>query len=400
MDRALQLAERARGHVAPNPLVGCVIVRDGTPVGEGWTAPPPGPHAELTAVEQAGDKAAGATVYTTLEPCAHTGQTGPCADALVTAGVARVVVAVADPNPVAAGGADRLRSAGIPVEFGLREAAAKVGLAPFLHAVRTGRPLVTVKLAMSLDGRIAAADGSSRWITGPGARQAVHRLRASVDAVVVGSGTVLTDDPRLTVRLGPSDAEAGRPRPLRVVLDRRARTNGSARVYDGAAPSLCIVGPDADAEHLVAAGVEVHRLADTEADDGGIGEALAALADRGANAVLVEGGAQIAGAVVSADLADRLVVHVAPLLLGDAGQPALMGLDVATLAAAPRWQIDDVEHVGDDALLTCVAVDAEGAEHAQQAVGSVATELGGGNGAPDLSAAGLGAVGDARPSAG
>ena len=234
MRRALDLAERGRWTVSPNPLVGCVLVRDGEVVGEGWHERAGQAHAEVRALDQAGDRARGADVYVTLEPCAHQGRTGPCSAALLRAGVARVFVALADPNPLAAGGGEALRAAGIAVEVGLGQDEARRQNEVFLHALATGRPLVVVKAAVSLDGRIAAADGTSRWLTGEAARQRVHRLRAEVDAVVVGSGTVLADDPALTCRL------EGAPQPLRVVLDGRGRTPPDASLLDAAAPTLVL----------------------------------------------------------------------------------------------------------------------------------------------------------------
>ncbi|MFO8076511.1 MAG: bifunctional diaminohydroxyphosphoribosylaminopyrimidine deaminase/5-amino-6-(5-phosphoribosylamino)uracil reductase RibD [Egibacteraceae bacterium] len=356
MARALALADGVATRTWPNPAVGCVLVRDGAVVGEGATAPPPGAHAEAAALAAAGDAARGATAYVTLEPCAHTGRTPPCADALAAAGVARVVVAVADPNPVAGGGAERLAAAGVDVAVGVGAAAAHEGLAGFLERVAAGRPAVVVKLALSLDGRIAAADGTSQWLTGPATRAAAHRLRAAVDGVVVGSSTVLADDPALTVRLGPDGAPAATPaagarQPLRVVLDRRARTGPGARVYDAAAASLVVVDTDAEAGHLEGAGIDVVRV-DGRAADGGLAEALAAARARGCQSLLVEGGAAVAGAVVAAGLADRLVAHVAPVLLGEDARPALTGLAVPTLAGAPRWDLVDVERVDGDAVLT------------------------------------------------
>ncbi len=319
---ALALAERGRATVSPNPLVGCVLVRDAAVVGEGFHRRAGGPHAEVEALHAAGAAAAGATAYVTLEPCTHTGRTGPCTGALLDAGVARVVVALADPHPLAGGGADVLRAAGVRVDVGVCAAAARTLNEVFLHGLATGRPFVTVKAAVSIDGRIAAADGTSQWLTGPAARDSAHRLRAQVDAVVVGSGTVLADDPQLTVRLPGFSG----PQPLRVVLDRRGRVGGDRRICDDAAPTL------------------VHRH--------GLDELMAALWERDVRSVLVEGGAGVAGAVLRAGLGDKLVVHVAPVLLGPAGRPLLDGPWAATLADAPRLRLHTAERVGADAVLT------------------------------------------------
>jgi diaminohydroxyphosphoribosylaminopyrimidine deaminase / 5-amino-6-(5-phosphoribosylamino)uracil reductase len=322
MERARQLALGVLGTTSPNPAVGAVVLTaDGAVVGEGATAPAGGPHAEVTALAQAGDRARGGTVVVTLEPCAHTGRTGPCADALLAAGVARVVVAVPEPSELAAGGADKLRAAGVDVELGVEQAEAEAGaLAGWLTGVRQHRPFVVWKVAATLDGRVAAADGTSRWITGEDARAAVHRLRASSDAVVVGSGTVLTDDPQLTVR----DAD-GRPaarQPLRVVVDRRGRLPATSRVLDDAAPT-----------HV------------SRAD--GPAALLAELFDRGVRRVLLEGGPTLAAAFLRDGLVDEAVVHLAPTLLG-AG-PSLVGdLGIPTITSALSLAVVDVTRLGGD----------------------------------------------------
>src|SRR5687768_14236453 len=322
MARARELGAAVLGTTSPNPAVGAVVLNPaGTPVGEGATAPPGGPHAEVTALAHAGERARGGTAVVTLEPCAHTGRTGPCADALVAAGVARVVVAVPEPTELAGGGAARLRAAGIEVELGVEQAQAEDGaLAAWLTGVREQRPFVVWKVAATLDGRVAAADGTSRWITGEQARAAVHRLRATCDAVVVGSGTALTDDPQLTVR----DA-AGRTtghQPLRVVVDRRGRLPETARVLDDAAPT------------------HVSRAA-------GPAELLAELFDRDVRRVLLEGGPTLAAAFLRDGLVDEAVVHLAPKLLGSG--PSLVGdLGIPTIAGALSLAIVDVTRLGGD----------------------------------------------------
>jgi diaminohydroxyphosphoribosylaminopyrimidine deaminase/5-amino-6-(5-phosphoribosylamino)uracil reductase len=322
MAMARALADGVLGTTSPNPAVGAVVLAaDGSVVGKGATAPAGGPHAEVTALAQAGDRARGGTVVVTLEPCAHTGRTGPCADALLAAGVARVVVAVPEPTELAGGGVDRLRAAGVDVEVGVEQAEAETGaLAGWLTGVREQRPFVVWKVAATLDGRVAAADGTSRWITGEPARAAVHRLRATCDAVVVGSGTALTDDPQLTVR----DAEgwAAGCQPLRVVVDRRGRLPETARVLDDAAPT-----------HVSSAGTPA--------------ELLAELFDRDVRRVLLEGGPTLAAAFLRAGLVDEVVVHLAPTLLG-AG-PSLVGdLGISTMADALSFRIVDLIPMGGD----------------------------------------------------
>ncbi len=321
MHRALALAETVRGRTSPNPAVGAVVLAaDGTIAGEGATAPAGGPHAEVTALAAAGAAARGGTAVVTLEPCAHTGRTGPCAEALLTAGISRLVYAVDDPTPDAAGGAERLREAGVAVVAGVEQHAAASGaLRPWLHAIRTGRPFVTWKFAATLDGRVAAADGTSRWISSSSSRTDAHRLRDSVDAILVGSGTVLTDDPQLTVRSGNVPAVR---QPLRVVLDRRHRVPAGARVLDAAAETLVL-------------DTAVPRFA------------LKALADRGVRHVLLEGGPTLAGAFVESRCVDEVVAYLAPTLLG-AGPVALADAGIGTLADAASLDIESVDRTGDD----------------------------------------------------
>jgi diaminohydroxyphosphoribosylaminopyrimidine deaminase/5-amino-6-(5-phosphoribosylamino)uracil reductase len=322
MARARELGAAVLGTTSPNPAVGAVVLAaDGTLVGEGATSPPGGPHAEVAALARAGERARGGTVVVTLEPCAHTGRTGPCADALIAAGVARVVVAVPEPTELAGGGADRLRAAGIDLVLGVEEAEAEDGaLAAWLTGVRKQRPFVVWKVAATLDGRVAAADGTSRWITGETARAAVHRLRATCDAVVVGSGTALTDDPQLTVR--DAGGRATGRQPLRVVVDRRGGLPRTARVLDDAAPT------------------HVSRAA-------GPAGLLAELFERDVRRVLLEGGPTLAAAFLRAGLVDEAIVHLAPTLLG-AG-PSLVGdLGISTIADALSFSIADLIPMGGD----------------------------------------------------
>jgi diaminohydroxyphosphoribosylaminopyrimidine deaminase / 5-amino-6-(5-phosphoribosylamino)uracil reductase len=330
MRRALELAVSDDAPLGPNPRVGAVLVdAAGRVVGEGYHRGAGTPHAEVAALTAAGLQAAGATAVVTLEPCNHTGRTGPCVDALLAAGVRRVVFAQADTNPVAAGGADRLRAAGVDVEGGLLADDAAGVNEVWTFAMRHGRPYVTWKTAGTLDGRASAADGTSRWITGPQARADVHALRATVDAVMVGTGTVLADDPRLTARTGGSDGPELPPerQPLRVVVGTRALPP-SARVLDGAAPTLVLP------THDVAA-------------------ALATLNRQDVQHVLLEGGPTLAGAFVSAGLVDRVVAYVAPALLG-AGSPVLQDAGISTIAGALRLRTVDVTRLGEDVRITAV----------------------------------------------
>ncbi|MEU6124799.1 bifunctional diaminohydroxyphosphoribosylaminopyrimidine deaminase/5-amino-6-(5-phosphoribosylamino)uracil reductase RibD [Streptomyces sp. NPDC047123] len=347
MRRAIALAARALGATSPNPVVGCVILdAAGDQVGEGWHRRAGGPHAEVHALRAAGDRARGGTALVTLEPCNHTGRTGPCAQALIEAGIARVVYAVADPDPTATGGAHTLRAAGIPAEQGLCESAAAEGNAAWLTSVRLGRPHVTWKYAATLDGRTAAADGTSRWITSAEARADVHRLRATCDAVVAGAGTQRADDPHLAVR-----GVEGAVQPLRVVVDTHgtAVTPG-ARVLDDAAPTLVAVADDATPAHRA----ETLRLPRAE---GGLDvlALLDALHARGVRSVLLEGGPTLAGAFVAAGAVDRVVGYLAPVLLG-AGPAALTGGGITTLTEALRLDVSETVRIGPDLRITATLV--------------------------------------------
>lgn len=330
MARALALAEHARPLASPNPHVGCVLVRDGVVVAEGFTQRPGGHHAEAMALGAAGD-ARGTTAYVTLEPCAHTGRTPPCADALVRSRVARVVVAARDPDPVAAGGLDRLRDAGVEVTVGVLAPWAERQLAGFLTAVRAGRPRVVLKLAQTVDGELRAPTG--RWVTGPASRRAVHRLRARVDAVLVGSGTVLADDPRLDVRDAPLRRDA---QPRAVVLDARGRTPLDAAVVRPGSVVVTVAGPDDWARGLVDAGVEVLRVPAGPAGGVALPAALTALwRTCSIQTVLAEPGATLAAALVEARLVDRVVRHVAISVRSHDGTPRI----VAPLDATADWPL-------------------------------------------------------------
>ncbi|MFD7009354.1 bifunctional diaminohydroxyphosphoribosylaminopyrimidine deaminase/5-amino-6-(5-phosphoribosylamino)uracil reductase RibD [Rhodococcus sp. JVH1] len=329
LDAAMQIAigaaESARGFTSPNPAVGAVVLdAAGRIAGVGMTQPPGGPHAEVVALREAGDAARGGTAVVTLEPCNHHGRTGPCSQALLDAGVVAVHYAVGDPNPEAAGGAETLVSAGVEVTSGLRAQDVERGpLRAWLHRQRTGRPHVTWKYAATLDGRSAAADGTSQWITGPEARERVHADRAKLDAIVVGTGTVLADDPRLTARM--PDGSLAAHQPVRVVVG-LGDIPADARVLDDSAPTLLLRTHDVD-------------------------EVLAALAEY--TDVLLEGGPRLAGAFLAAGRVDRIQAYLAPLILG-AGTSAVAEAGVHTIDGALRFRHESVETIGSDLLLSLV----------------------------------------------
>lgn len=357
MGTALMLARRSLGTTWPNPSVGCVIGHGARVLGRGCTQPSGRPHAEQVALDEARRRYGaaalrGATVWLTLEPCAHFGRTPPCADALVAAGVGRVVAALADPDPrVDGAGFARLRAAGITVEVGLRAEEARRLHAGFLSRLVRGRPTVTLKLAGSLDGRIATTRGESRWITGPSARARVHRMRAEADAVLIGRGTAEADDPMLDVRL---PGLAGRS-PVRIVLDSRLSLTAESRLVRSAVePQLLVLhGPDADPGHravLVAQGartVAVPQQPDGRLD---LAAALDALGGLGLTHVLCEGGGELAGALLKADLVDEIALFTAGLALGADGRPAVGALGLEALAEAPRFRFDGLEALGGDVL--------------------------------------------------
>jgi diaminohydroxyphosphoribosylaminopyrimidine deaminase/5-amino-6-(5-phosphoribosylamino)uracil reductase len=325
MRLAVEHADRVKGSTYPNPPVGAVILdRDGEIAGVGATAPPGGPHAEVVALRRAGERAVGGTAVVTLEPCNHYGRTPPCVDALVAAGVSRVAYAVADPNPQAAGGAVRLAESGIKVEAGvLTEVAAGGPLREWLHKQRTGLPHITWKFATSVDGRSAAADGTSQWITSEAARADVHRRRATADAIIVGTGTVFVDDPVLTARL-PDGSLADR-QPLRVVVGER-EISSEARVLNDDSRTMVIRTREPD-------------------------EVIKALSDR--TDVLLEGGPTLAGAFLRAGAIDRIIAYVAPILLGGP-ITAVDDVGVLSIAHAQRWRFDGIEPIGPDLLLSLI----------------------------------------------
>lgn len=347
MRRALDLARRGWGQTAPNPMVGAVVVKDDVVVGEGFHARYGEDHAEVGALRNAGSRARGATLYVTLEPCAHHGKTPPCADAVIAAGISRVVAASEDPNPVAAGGATRLRNAGVVVDFGVEGDAARELNAAFFN--RTERPWIILKLATSLDGAIASASrdrgSGGQWLTGPDARREVHRMRAGVDAVAVGVGTVLADDPMLTVR----DVAPPRVAPPRIVFDSELRTPlGAALVTGARVVPTTIVARHTDhvrREALEKLGVDI-RIHET------IDEALVALGSEGIRALLVEGGARLAGSLIDQGIVDRLVIFQAPIVLGEGALNAFAHVSSTTAASIGRLRVIERAEFGDDLKTT------------------------------------------------
>lgn len=361
MARAVQLARRGQYSAMPNPHVGCVLVRDGLVIGEGFTSPTGGAHAEIVALKDAGD-AAGSTAYVTLEPCSHQGKTGPCCDALIQAGVSRVVVALSDPNPLVAGaGLEKLRNAGVAVQCGLLETESRGIIPGFIARMSRGRGRVRAKLAMSLDGRTAMDSGESQWITGAAARRDVQRLRAMSCAIITGVGTVLADDCALTVRpqeldLCPEATKLASGRqPMRVVLDSRLQTPAGAKVLDGAAPTLLC--HDETFATSVAVGASAVEYLPLPRDDSGLDlqVLMKYLAGQQCNEILVESGPRLAGALLQAGLLDELIVYMAPALLGDRARP-LLTLPLDNMADKVQLQWEDVCKVGADWRFTAIPV--------------------------------------------
>ena len=350
MDRALELGRRGLGNTWPNPAVGCVIVRDGCVVGEGWTLPGGRPHAETQALLQAGAAAKGATAYVTLEPCAHHGQTPPCTDALIAAGIARVVAPFADSDPRVSGqGFDTLRAAGVEVVTGVAADAASKDHAGFFCRLATGRPLLTLKLATSLDGRIATANGDSQWITGPETRSQVHKVRAQHDAVMVGAGTARADDPLLTVR-GFDVVQ----QPVRIIVSRRLDLpleSNLARMIDIAPLWLCHADDAPEDARLAWSqlGAKLIRVP-LDGRQVDIPALMQSLGDEGLTRVFCEGGGELAASLFSADLVDRLNLHMGGVVIGAEGRPALGALGLDQLADAPRFALLDVRQSGNDVI--------------------------------------------------
>ena len=356
MSRALELAGRGLYTTDPNPRVGCVLVRDGEIVGEGWHQRAGEAHAEINAIRAAGERAGGATAYVSLEPCHHQGRTGPCTEALVAAGVRRVVAAMADPDPRPAGqGLEALDAAGIQVACGLLEDEAHALNVGFVSPHTRRRPYVRIKMAASLDGRTAMAGGESKWITGPAARRDVQRLRARSSAIVTGSGTLLADDPSLTVRAAELGDRIAFRQPLRVVVDRRLRTPAHAALLRESGATLIATHSDDHAarQTLMDAGAEILSLS-AEGKDGELGALMAILAQRGINEVLVEAGATLGGAFLGEQLVDEIVLYMAPVLLGDTARGLFHLPQIQTLAQGLAVDVVDVSPVGDDWRITAM----------------------------------------------
>lgn len=348
MRLALALAARGLGQVWPNPAVGCVIVRDGRVLGRGWTQPTGRPHAEPVALTQAGDAARGATAFVTLEPCAHTGKTPPCATALIGAGIARLVCATTDPDPRVSGkGIAMLRDAGITVDQGVLEPEARLLNAGFLKRVETGLPHLTLKLATSVDGRIATANGNSKWITNAASREYVHHLRACHDAILVGSGTALADDPDLRVRLAGQSHRS----PVRIILDTNGRLSTDSRLIKTAHETPVWLCHDSEkaCDHLAANGVSLIGCRTTRGRLD-LRDVLKSLAARGITRVFCEGGGTLAAGLINAGLVDELITFQAGVLLGGDGIPATGDLNLNSVAEATRFTRIETRSFGDDTM--------------------------------------------------
>ena len=342
MDEALSLARRGWGQTAPNPLVGAVLYRGDEKIAEGFHARYGEAHAEASVIASAGDRARGSTLYVTLEPCAHQGKTPPCADAIIAAGISRVVAATSDPTPVAGGGAERLRSAGITVDMGIRESEARELNAPFFNATQSDRPWVTLKLALSLDGAISGARRSTGWLTGTESRAEVQKMRAASDAIAIGVQTALADNPQLTARTTPPP----RVQPLRIVFDRSARLSSQNVLVKTArdVPTLVVTTPStrlpADLEQA-----GVGQIAATDLED-----ALRHLKNRGVLSLMVEGGAGLAASFLAGNHVDRLVIFRAPVILGAQALGAFSGIASQEIEHAPRFTLLETRSLADDVM--------------------------------------------------
>jgi len=371
MALALQLAKKGQYTARPNPMVGCVIVKDDQIVGQGWHRKFGGAHAEINALQQAGDRAKGATCYVSLEPCSHVGKTGPCATALVESGVSKVIAAMQDPNPQVCGkGFERLRNAGIPTEFGLLEAQARELNRGFISRLETNKPWVSLKLAMSLDGRTALADGSSKWITGSEARLDVQKLRARQDAIITGIGTLQADNPSMTVRADDQSDWFERletfKQPTRILLDRNAQASLDAKFFNPDAQIWWATQNNEAAQKAILSGISIRSGDSDESYQSGIKtiqqQTLQQLAnycaEQGMNNVLVEAGHQLAGQFIQQNLVDELIVYVAPKLMGNAG-PGLFDLQVNKMSQCPELKLNSIDQFGDDLRLIYSPVSAK-----------------------------------------
>jgi len=363
MALALQLAKKGEFTARPNPMVGCVIVKNGEIIGQGWHQKSGQAHSEVNALDEAGEQAKDATCYVTLEPCAHTGKTAPCAQALIKAGVKQVIAAMEDPFPEVAGkGFEILHQAGILVKVGLYEEQARALNRGFISRVVNKKPFVTCKLAMSLDGRTALADGSSKWITGPAARSDVQKLRARQDAILTGMGTLLADDPSLTVR--PEDCtdesltqafDIGLSQPVRILLDKKADASISAKLFNSSGKVIWMM----EAENLAKAkevlnennGIESGNIEIGEFNPNNLSDLLTSLAEAKVNHLLIEAGHQLAGAFLQQGLIDELIVYVAPKLMGNEGM-GLFQLNIASMKDTINLTLKETRHLGDDLRLT------------------------------------------------
>jgi diaminohydroxyphosphoribosylaminopyrimidine deaminase/5-amino-6-(5-phosphoribosylamino)uracil reductase len=354
MAQALTLAQKGMYTAHPNPRVGCVLVKDRTVVGTGWHQRAGGPHAEIHAIKEAGEQAQGATAYVSLEPCCHHGKTPPCSEALIAAGVSRVVIAMLDPNPEVSGkGIEQLQQAGIEVESGIMEAQAEIINSGFVKRMRQGRPYVRSKLAMSLDGRTAMASGESKWITGDAARQDVHKLRARSSAIMTGIGTVLTDDPSLNVRVDGPEPEGGWMQPLRVILDPRLSMSESARMLG--MPGRTVIATACDDRGLQGrlenAGAEIlHMPAHDDSID--LQAVMDFLGAEQMNEVLLETGATLSGAMLKAGLIDELIIYMAPHLMGNAARGLFNLPWINSMEQKIGLDISDIRPVGKDWRIT------------------------------------------------
>lgn len=361
MQQAIQLAKRGCYTTPPNPNVGCVLVRQGQIVGQGWHRRAGEAHAEVNALQRAGDKASGATAYVTLEPCSHTGKTPPCADALIKAGVQRVVVAMQDPNPLVAGrGLKKLAQAGIDVSCGLLETQARALNPGFIKRMETGRPFVRIKLGMSLDGRTAMASGESQWITGVQARRDVQFLRAQSSAILTGSGTVITDNPGLNVRLSKAelDIDGAVRQPLRVILDTRLQTPETAKIHTLEGETWLLASADA-IKSSADKWRHTHSVLTAIAEDNGhldLSAVMQYLAEQQINLLHVEAGSRLCGALLQAQLVDEIIVYMAPVIMGDEARGLFSLPGLAQMKDKIALHISELRKVGGDIRITAQPV--------------------------------------------